>query len=441
MDLKHNISVRHLAIAVLSAAALSGCTRDSIDAPAPPAADGSIAFSPVGDAAAPTRAAAVTKDDIDDFAVTAFYNKGTDDLADALAFNNQKVTKAGDGWTYAPAQYWPGDPGLKIRFFALSPYSSSYAPFSVNYATGTDGATTTDANGNKLLASLSIPYTVPQKIAAQQDLLYAVTAPLNNAFDYADDGTATSATSPAAVPLTFKHATAQISFKVRMADGVAESYTAMIKSVKLYAFYTGSLVLYPNKTCSWSMVRDSETGNAVIRHPFTLIPGDGLQDRNGKIDGSVPTFNIATVEKTGTLAAKAAPFENAILLSQTNNFLFMLPQQPPVVELYRPSQLLMPVLNIEYRLDNGLTGDERLYTDKSVSFSLTDLHLEKEDRKYSELTPLTEGSTDTPDWPWIWEPGKAYCYTITISTSDATLNILPTDWIDGNKGNDEYEFK
>ena len=450
MDFKQNISRWPLAVAVLSAAAFSGCTRDSIDTPPEPVAGGSIAFAPLRDDAASTRAAAATRDDMTSFAVTAFYNKGGGDRADALAFDNQHVHGGiTNGWTYTPPQYWPGNPDLKIRFFALSPYDASYAP-AADYAADGGGDVATDTEGNRLLGSVAFSYTVPQDRTAQQDLLYAVTDPLNNAYTYADDGTAASAAAADAVPLTFKHAMAQISFKVRMVEGVDESYTAQIKSVKLYAFYTGSLVLYPDKTkdCSWSVVRDSETGSAVIWRPFTLTPGNGLQESNGTIDnGTVPTFNIAASEKSGTLAAKAAPFNAAIPLSPTddagkiNDFLFMLPQQPPVVELYRPSQLLMPVLNIEYRLDNGLEGDEWLYTDKSVSFSLTDLHLGKESKKYSDLEQPAEGTTDTPDWPWIWEPGKAYCYVITISTADVTLNILPTDWIDGNEGNYDYEFK
>lgn len=452
MNLKHKISVWPLAVAILSAAALSGCSGDSIDTPEPQGAGGAIAFTPAaGTRAASTRAAALTKDNVEDFAVTALYNRDGADLT-ARAFSDQYVVKAGDSWQYTPAQYWPADAGTKIRFFALAPFSTDY-----------NTATVTDDDGS--VTGISASFAVPADVAAQQDLLYAVTDPINNAFDYtsdpATDASTVSTVSP--VDLTFKHATAQISFKVQMAANVDESYTAQISSISLYTIGSGTVLLpaSTSETATWTVERDFRSGTSFSAlTKYHLYPGNGLLAANGSFtDGnkSVTSYNIATTARTsdsgagnGPLLAVAAPNGSAVSITNPTasgdnpaGYLFLIPQQPPIITLAKPSQLVEPALNITYRLDNGLTGDQYLWTDKSVSFSLSDLAVAASGKgsSYGDLTPPTEGSTDTPDWPWIWEPGKAYCYVITISTADVTLNILPTDWIDGNNGNYDYEFK
>ena len=446
MDFKHKISVWPLAVAVLSAAALSGCSGDSVDTPEPQGAGGAIAFTPAtGTRAASTRAAALTTEDVTDFAVTALYNRGGADLT-ARAFNNQYVVKAGTSWQYTPAQYWPADAGTKIRFFALAPFSTDY-----------NTATVTKDDGS--VTGISASFAVPADIAAQQDLLYAVTEPINNAYTYAADGTAATTADP--VDLKFSHALAQLSFKVQMAAGVDEKYTAQISSISLYTIGSGTVLLPadPSGTATWTVERDFRSGASFSAlTQYHLYPGKGLLAANGSyIDAegnTVDAYNIATTARTAGTAAGNGPLlaaaaSNGSAVSITNptasgdnpaGYLFLIPQQPPIITLAKPSQLVEPVLNITYRLDNGLTGDQYLWTDKSVSFSLTDLHLGKEGKTYSDLTQPKDDSTDTPGWPWIWEPGKAYCYVITISTADVTLNILPTDWIDGNYGHDEYVF-
>ena len=442
MDFKHKISIWPLAVAVLSAAALSGCSDDSIDTPEPQGAGGAIAFTPAGTRAASTRAAALTREDVTDFAVTALYNRDDADLT-ARAFSDQYVVKANDNWYYEPAQYWPADAGTKIRFFALAPFSTAY-----------NTATVTKDAGS--VTGISASFAVPADVAAQQDLLYAVTEPINNAYDA--DGKPAATVSP--VDLAFKHATAQISFKVQMAEGVDESYTAQISSISLYTIGSGTILLPvdPSGTATWTVERDFRSGASFgALTQYHLYPGKGLLAANGSYTdakgNTVDAYNIATAARpnnSGTgngLDAATAPNGSAVSITNPTTdgdnpagYLFLIPQQPPIITLAKPSQLVEPVFNITYRLDNGLTGDQYLWTDKSVSFSLSDLHLGKEGKTYSDLTQPKDDSTDTPDWPWIWEPGKAYCYVITISTADVTLNILPTDWIDGNNGHDEYVF-
>ena len=444
MDLKHKISAWPLAVAVLSAAALSGCSGDSIDTPEPQGAGGAIAFTQAaGTRAVSTRAAALTENDVKDFAVTALYNRDGADLT-ARAFSNQNVVKAGTDWYYEPAQYWPADAGTKIRFFALAPFSTDY-----------NTATVTKDDGS--VTGISASFAVPADVAAQQDLLYAVTEPINNAYDA--DGKPAATVNP--VPLTFKHALAQISFKVQMAAGVDEKYTAQISSISLYTIGSGTVLLpaSTSETATWTVERDFRSGASFSAlTQYHLYPGKGLLAANGSYTdakgNTVDAYNIATANRpdvtaagNGPLLAAAAPNGSAVSITNPTasddnpaGYLFLIPQQPPIITLAKPSQFVEPVLNITYRLDNGLTGDQYLWTDKSVSFSLSDLHLGKEGKTYSDLTQPKDDSTDTPGWPWIWEPGKAYCYVITISTADVTLNILPTDWIDGNYGHDEYVF-
>lgn len=397
----------------LQAVAWFVACSDSQDLHRYPAQGGLIAF---GRGGAETRAAQVGGV-TSNFGVSAYFctMSATGDTTETSTdiFHQTEITTADGGqtWTYSPTKKWPVNGNEFLRFYAWWPFD---AP--------TDG--TFSGRG---IHPVSFGYTNPADAARQCELLYAVTAPINHAFDYEDPTSPVPRETALPVTLRFRHALAGLRFSVRMDGSAAESYTARVHSVSVYAIHTGTFTLPAggDKEGVWTVEREY-ADRTFPTTSFRLTPGHGLKAHDCTYLGCDST------------AIRISKGEGWTGISADNDYLLMIPQQPPKIDLTKPTQVHSPVLTIEYQLDNGLEGDQRLYTDKTVSFSLTD-------RLLAEKGLATIEGTDTD--PYIWEAGKTYHYQITISTSDVTLNILPTDWdrdpnFKGNEdGSIDFEFE
>lgn len=389
---------------------LAACHQDNGEPQSGQATDGAIAFR----SEARSRAAAATAV-TDAFDVSAFWcnTDGSNIDGSRVIFYQQQVTSNDGGatWSYQPLQYWPPTPQYAVRFFAWAPHNAQSAISASN------------------IAPTQISFHVNESYAAQQDLLVAVSEPLNNGYT-TPQGTATTAGE--AVKLSFVHALARLSFKLKFASGVESGYTAKIKSLSLYALNDGvftfpqqctklpdgatadqQAALQSTLNQAWYVQRTIPEGGTVRDIPYTafsLLPGAGLKDANGTYtdaqDHTFNTFDIPASDENKT---------NGVSLLNDGDYLFMIPQQLPVGTTNPdiPTQLSLPVLNFEYILDNGLDHSDPhwLHTEKTVSLSLASL----------------VASTDD----YIWEAGKAYTYVITITGTDVTLNIVPTDWEEG----------
>lgn len=133
------------------------------------------------------------------------YNTGTNTLIDGTAFTtytpnfmyNQKVSKSGENWTYAPVKFWPngidaangvGGPSNSakasdiqyISFFAYAPYVAKSAVLTGAGITAINGSsaaigTETEGSGNTKAGDPTISYSLATSSSAEQvDLLWGL---------------------------------------------------------------------------------------------------------------------------------------------------------------------------------------------------------------------------------------------------------------------------
>ena len=169
--------MKRIAIIAMAVAAFAACNKSEvIEAPKGVAIEFDNAF--VDNA---TKAATdITKANLADFGVYGTVAKGG---KNALIFENTKVSKVGEAYTYSPAQYWVE--GAEYTFSAYAPYTNAKW-----------GYNPTDAyNG-----TLSFDNAAAQ---GEQDLLFAV----------AERTTGEISAAPEAVSFTFSHLLSKVVFK------------------------------------------------------------------------------------------------------------------------------------------------------------------------------------------------------------------------------------
>jgi hypothetical protein len=167
-----------------------------------------------------------TTGNLDAFTVYAHYT-GADNFADAAATSTpnfmfaQEVNKVSGAWTYAPTKYWPAN-GEKVSFFAITP-----APEATNgiALVGTGGAYT----GYPAFA-----VTPPADPAAQQDICVAA---------------ALDRTQGSAVPFSFAHAMAKVSFSARLAG---QDAAATLTQLEFGNLYTGGTLTLTGDAFTWT---------------------------------------------------------------------------------------------------------------------------------------------------------------------------------------------
>ena len=145
-----------------------------------------------------------------------------------------------DAWAPDVPYYWPS--GEKVDFFAVSPSSSSLKP------------TVTSSTDIKISDyTVNSTYSTPDAV----DLMYAekVKGLSNNTTS------GSSLNLRDGVGLTFKHALAQVKFKVNMKDPSSTSRTMVLKSIKMEGVNTMNTLSFAGNdlTASWGTSKTSGT--------------------------------------------------------------------------------------------------------------------------------------------------------------------------------------
>lgn len=229
--------------ATIAAAALAGCSKDTVNEAQPKA----MSFETY--VAKAVRSTPVTGTQFADGSKIGVFAYNTNADAWSAAnigtyaayMTNVELTKASGTWTYSPVKYWVA--GKKYTFFGYAPYDAS----------------ATVANG-------VLSFTVPTTIADQKDLMYAL--PLA---DKTWNGT--DETVPA-VTFAFRHALSQVKFSLKTATDYSELYTITLKSITINGVSSvGSLSLLDG---AWSTLGTPVNYEAVVDNTLVLN-SDGYQ--------------------------------------------------------------------------------------------------------------------------------------------------------------------
>ena len=234
---------------------MTGCSKD--DAGAVDSAQSPIEFTTDGPALFITRSVIENNSHLQaaGFGVLA-YMKGTNgattcydggDNWNSGAPNfmyNQQVSWSTDHWTYSPVKYWPNDNNPADGSGAEGSQTNSYVSFFA-YAPYTDLSSSpaigiTGLSANSATTAPTITYVWD----AEADLLYDA-KPDCYKTDAAGDGRVSGA-----VQFSFKHALAQVKFKVRRTPG--SSLAVTLKSLIISGFYTSGTFNLGAKNPSWS---------------------------------------------------------------------------------------------------------------------------------------------------------------------------------------------
>lgn len=416
--------------AVMAAVSVLAACSDSGALPEIPAAGGQAAVT-FGTAPASRATGVADNSDVGSFAVSGYYctdavintdAMATDDLGSITSatltasaiMDNVTVTRQDDGsYTYLNKVYWPQSEQTGIQFFALYP-----ADITVTSATGDGGSPT----------GVRTEFTVSPDVAGQQDLLYAVTPPVNKYVEWDKQNRVTAAPSP--VDLSFSHTLSRISFKV-VKDTEKETDADVkffIRKITLYAIDKGTLTLsgtgYGSSftpTAVWSVVRtypQDDAGNTFSYTGFELNFAKETADAADitDADGTTMNYDLCVYD---SLYYPVADNGHTVYLNDGNQYMLMIPQQKPSIGtgvIQRPTQVNLPMVHIDYVYDNGKEGDGRVLVDGYATISIGD-----------KFGSYTGADTD----PYLWEAGQSVVYTIKLSTSGSVLLVSPTHWDDG----------
>ena len=279
---------------------MTGCSKD--DAGAVDSAQSPIEFTTDGPALFITRSVIENNSHLQaaGFGVLA-YMKGTNgattcydggDNWNSGAPNfmyNQQVSWSTDHWTYSPVKYWPNDnnpadgsgaegsqTNSYVSFFAYAPYCATPDPEAAS------GITALSLN------NVTTAPTISYKWAADADLLYDA-KPDCYKTDAAGYGNVSGA-----VQFNFKHALAQVKFKVRCSSDFGRAVT--LKSLSISGFSTSGTFNLGVKTPSWSS--PSGSGSLPLRSSdlsVTAITESAAHDLGSSlmIPGSSLSYTIS----------------------------------------------------------------------------------------------------------------------------------------------------
>ena len=266
--------MKKLFVCALAASMFTACSQDetiSQQSPMQISFDGAFVENA-------TRAAdpSITTDNLADFDVWGFMNS-----TDGIVFNDEKVWKAGDVWTYATTQYWL--PGKTYQFAAVAPSDKENEFIKVNTATADNtGLGVIDFENNDgttdLLYAAAEAITMPETITEQ----------------------------PAPVKFIFNHLLSKVKFT--FINGFTnENTTIKVSNIVMHAPKTGSIDLigeWWKKETPWSTTdaentlilnfgnEESETAN----NPLTLAATTEGASENYRFTIPTPVDFEYTVE-------------------------------------------------------------------------------------------------------------------------------------------------
>ena len=300
--------MKKLFVCALAASMFTACSQDetiSQQSPMQISFDGAFVENA-------TRAAdpSITTDNLADFDVWGFMNS-----TDGIVFNDEKVWKAGDVWTYASTQYWL--PGKTYQFAAVAPSDKENEFIKVNTATADNtGLGVIDFENNDgttdLLYAAAEAITMPETITEQ----------------------------PAPVKFIFNHLLSKVKFT--FINGFTnENTTIKVSNIVMHAPKTGSIDLinkWWEKEAPWSTTDAENTlslsfGNEVsetVDNPLTLAATKEGASENYRFTIPTPVDFEYTVEfdvemMQGALSAlkahKTAPIKGVELeIGKAYNF-------------------------------------------------------------------------------------------------------------------------
>lgn len=174
----------YVGLIALAALAFVGCAKDEVKS----SVDNAIEFGTYLGRDAQTKGSVFDTKDMktQGFGVFAYYTNEAKYSAAATPnfMYNEKVTYAGNTWTYAPVKYWPNEATDYVSFFAYAPYAESY---------------TVPESGDPI-----IDFTVPADVTDHIDLVAAVNSHIDCQKQAVNE----------VVKFTFKHALSRVGFKV-----------------------------------------------------------------------------------------------------------------------------------------------------------------------------------------------------------------------------------
>lgn len=297
--------------------------------------------------------------------VWASYVPTAESTADLIYFNNDKVTRnteVTNVWSGKGTQYWPNSG--KLNFFALSGIET--APTGENWIWG-----------EKNRAPM-FNYTLNTDITKQEDVLYAVN--MDQAKPQSEDGY---------VALNFRHALAQVAFKVSVTH--SDLYV-VVKSISVNNVNSHGTFKFPTETTTAAITGDHSTygtddkvgswynrdGHGKYTATFELA---NSSDWGAKIDGT-------TAEAEGTMMLIPGDYSGYKLVGG---------QKPSDSSVYfsLKCKIYHKVSGTSSESGDVDTSSDILLWDGSNNGSGTDTEI---------LIPAE----------LKWEPGRKYTYTIVF---------------------------
>ena len=248
----------YVGLIALAALAFVGCAKDEVKS----SVDNAIEFGTYLGRDAQTKGSVFDTDGMktQGFGVFAYYTNDAQYSATATPnfMYNEKVTYAGNTWTYAPVKYWPNEATDYVSFFAYAPYADSY---------------TVPESGDPI-----IDFAVSADVTEHIDLVAAVNSHINCQKQAVND----------VVKFTFKHALSRVGFKVEAVmdevndqengdedndnqnKDIAEGTTISVQEVEIYSYFNNSGKLNLNGA-EWTDRAFSYTSYKLTRDNFEAV--------------------------------------------------------------------------------------------------------------------------------------------------------------------------
>lgn len=248
----------YVGLIALAALTFVGCAKDEVKS----SVDNAIEFGTYLGRDAQTKGSVFDTEDMktQGFGVFAYYTNDAQYSAAATPnfMYNEKVTYAGNTWTYAPVKYWPNEATDYVSFFAYAPYADEYD---------------VPAEGDPI-----IDFTVPADVTDHIDLVAAVNSHINCQKQAVND----------VVKFTFKHALSRVGFKVEAVmdevndqengdkdndnqnKDIAEGTTISVQEVEIYSYFNNSGKLNLNGA-KWTDRAFSYTSYKLTRDNFEAV--------------------------------------------------------------------------------------------------------------------------------------------------------------------------
>lgn len=246
----------YVGLIALAALAFVGCAKDEVKS----SVDNAIEFGTYLGRDAQTKGSVFDTDDMktQGFGVFAYYTNEAQYSVDATPnfMYNEKVTYAGNTWTYAPVKYWPNEATDYVSFFAYAPYDESY---------------TVPESGDPI-----IDFAVPADVTEHIDLVAAENTHINCQKQAVND----------VVKFTFKHALSRVGFKVEAVmdevndqvngatpdtdnqdNPITAGTTISVQEVEIYSYFNNSGKLNLNGA-EWTDRAYSYTSYKLTRDNF-----------------------------------------------------------------------------------------------------------------------------------------------------------------------------